>query len=68
MRFAILFFLLLVESLSIFAQTASNSITGLVTDPSGAVVPNAQVTMTESKSLQVFSGATNDSGEFVISN
>ncbi len=38
-------FLLLLQSQRIFGQVDEGSITGTVQDPSGAVIPNAQVTL-----------------------
>ena len=43
---AIFALLLLLANHSAFAQVDEGSISGLVQDPSGAVVPNAQVTLT----------------------
>ncbi len=46
---------------------ASNSLTGMVTDPNGAVIPNASVTITNNANSQRFTANTNDSGVFIAS-
>ena len=48
-----------------FAQRDLGTITGTVTDPQGAVVPNAQVTITEAATGLQYQLTTNSSGEFV---
>ena len=53
----------------IWAQSASTgNIFGLVTDPSGAVVVEATVTMTDSTTGESRSTQTNDSGRYIVSN
>ena len=49
---------------AIFAQRDLATITGTVTDASGAVVPGARVTVTEQGTGQVYELITNASGEF----
>jgi hypothetical protein len=54
--------LLLFTLVSVFAfsqSSTSGSITGVVTDPSGAVVPNAKVTITSDATGQVLNTTTN---------
>src|SRR5579884_2079594 len=48
-----------------FAQRDLGTIAGTVTDPQGAVVPNAKVTITEVGTGQVYELTTNSAGEFV---
>ena len=50
-----------------WAQKDTGSIVGTVKDPSGAVVPNANVTVTDVEHGQTFNTTTNAEGEFVAS-
>ncbi|HKD91432.1 MAG TPA: carboxypeptidase regulatory-like domain-containing protein [Terriglobales bacterium] len=51
------------------AQTsATGLVIGTVTDPSGAVVPNAQVTLTNTETNQTATAASNSSGGFTFAN
>jgi len=63
------FFLVLafvaVGGLPVFGQTTS-SLTGTVTDPTGAVVPGAAVTVKSAETGQEFTAKTNDEGIFTI--
>ena len=68
MRYIILISILFTQSFVVFSQMTSSSVHGIVTDPTGAVVPNAKVTailLTEEKSIET---NTNDYGEFNIKN
>jgi hypothetical protein len=51
--------------LPVFGQTTS-SLTGTVTDPTGAVVPGAAVTVKSAETGQEFTAKTNDEGIFTI--
>ena len=54
--------------LSAHAQVTSGNVRGVVTDPNGAVVPNAKVTITQ-KSTNVSTNAqTTSAGEFEFKN
>jgi len=64
-RIIVLFFLAL-EFLS--AQVSSSTITGTVQDSSGAVIPNAKVTITQQARAESRDVATNDRGEFSAPN
>jgi hypothetical protein len=59
-------FVLLLSSVAVLAQTTigTASIQGTVTDPSGAVVNGAKVTITNKATQQVVSTASNSSGSF----
>jgi len=57
--------LFLICSTLLFGQRDLSTIVGTVTDPSGGVVANAKVTITEVGTGQVYSLITNESGEFV---
>src|SRR5580692_9346539 len=66
-RLRFLFVLLVVLigfSASTFAQQAT--IVGTVTDPSGAVVPNVTITVTNTDTSAVHKIQTNESGQFVV--
>lgn len=49
-------------------QTASASLTGLVTDPTGAVVPGAKVTVTDEARGTVRQASTGSTGFFTVTN
>jgi hypothetical protein len=50
------------------AQVYSGSVTGLVTDASGAVIPNAAVTVTDENKGYLFKGASGSDGRYVLRN
>ena len=58
--------LAIVFSLQLSAQRTSGNISGVVSDPSGAVVPNAKVTATEISTQTATNAATNESGFYVL--
>lgn len=58
----------LVPSLPLSAQTALGTITGTVSDPTGAPVPNVDVTARAVTTGLTYKGQTNDSGVYVIPN
>ncbi|HTV14453.1 MAG TPA: TonB-dependent receptor [Acidobacteriaceae bacterium] len=51
-----------------YAQATTGAITGLVSDPTGAVVPHADVVATEVDKGVAFRGRSNEVGEYVILN
>src|SRR5438477_4983483 len=57
--------LALVSACALFAQRDLATLVGTVTDPSGAVVPNVKVTITEVGTGQIYNLITNASGEFL---
>jgi len=57
-------FLSVVCSPAAMAQATSGTLTGLVTDPSGAVVPNATVTITDANRGSSVTTTTNEQGLF----
>src|SRR5689334_21434584 len=59
--------LLLLSAVPAFAQTFGQ-ITGTVTDTSGAVMPGATVTVTNTQTNQVRTGQTNSAGSYVFPN
>jgi hypothetical protein len=50
----------------LLAQSETASLSGIVTDPTGAVVPNVSVTATHEGTNQASSAATNPSGRYAI--
>lgn len=48
------------------AQTGAASLTGIVTDQSGASVPDATVTATNQSTNVEFTGVTNEAGSYTI--
>ena len=60
--------LLLCFALSSFGQAVNATLLGTVTDASGAVVPNAKVTITEVNTGVGRSGQTNESGNYTFPN
>jgi hypothetical protein len=50
------------------AQVYSGSLTGVATDPSGAVVPNAQVVLTDEQKGFTFTATTDAEGRYVLRN
>jgi hypothetical protein len=65
-----LFKLLLFTLISVFAfsqSTTSGDITGTVTDPSGAVVPNAKVTATNDATAEAHTATSNGQGAYRLS-
>ena len=55
-----------VSSLGAHAQSDNGSIVGTVTDTTGAVIPNATVTVTNVDTGLKLNGKSNDAGEFQI--
>src|SRR5262250_934861 len=53
-------------SLVLGQVTSTGSLSGTVTDPTGAVVANASVTITNAATNQEFTAQTNDSGAFNV--
>src|SRR5215471_7231021 len=52
----------------LFAQRATTTVTGTVTDPSGAAVPDAQILVQESSTGTASRAQSNAAGAYVISN
>jgi hypothetical protein len=53
-------------ALNVFAQSERGSITGAVRDASGAVVPSAKITVTNSATNVTVNAVSNDQGEFTV--
>ena len=58
--FLVLGILTLVSLTALGQTTSTGSLTGTVTDPTGAVVPGAAVAVTSNMTGQVFNAKTND--------
>jgi hypothetical protein len=65
-RLSSLVSLLLLASISLFAQGTTSRVVGTVTDASGAVVPNAKVTLTNEATGVSFDTTTTASGTYVF--
>jgi len=66
-KFLFIFVILAICGLSVFGQvTPTGSIAGAVTDPQGAVVPNATITVTNKSTGVTRTATTGDSGTFAI--
>src|SRR4051812_2319178 len=63
----LIFTLLLVFASIVPAQTNSG-VTGVVTDPSGALIPGVQVTLTDTKTSRELTTTTNDQGTYFFNN
>jgi type 1 fimbria pilin len=59
--------LLLVAAVPVWAQTVTGSIAGTVTDPSGAVVPGAKITITDVEKKVVMRTMTTGGGKSAAS-
>jgi hypothetical protein len=60
------FVFLLTLPLTTFSQIATTSLRGVVKDPSGAVVPGAQITLTNAANGQVLLATANAAGEYAF--
>lgn len=66
--FAVLLALAVLQGRFAQAQTSTGTISGVVTDPSGGVVANAEVKATNEATGQVWTAASGASGEFQLQN
>jgi Carboxypeptidase regulatory-like domain/TonB-dependent Receptor Plug Domain len=60
-------FLLLMQCQCAFGQVDEGAITGTVSDPTGAVIPNAQVTLTNTDQGLTLTTTTNGAGVYIFS-
>src|SRR4030088_2311734 len=65
-RLGVLVSLCLVLSLPAWGQKFTGTVRGIVTDKSGAVLPNAPVTVTNNGTGDVRAVTTNQAGEYVV--
>ena len=63
----LLIFLWACVSMAVWAQVTVGSITGVVSDPTGAVVPGAKVLLTDTNKGYTYTAVTNAVGRYVIS-
>src|SRR6266850_3582529 len=66
LQFCLAVFALLALTMSAFAQVQYGQITGTVTDPSGAAIANAKVTVTNTATNLSISTTTNSSGNYTV--
>src|SRR5882672_6056343 len=66
LQFCLAVFALLALTMSAFAQVQNGQITGTVTDPSGAAIANAKVTVTNPATNLNVSTTTNSSGNYTV--
>jgi Carboxypeptidase regulatory-like domain/TonB dependent receptor len=66
LQFCLAVFAVLALTLSAFAQVQNGQFAGTVTDPTGAAVPNAKVTVTNEGTNLAVSATTNSSGNFTV--
>lgn len=59
--------LLLSANVTLWGQGATATVTGTVSDPTGAVLPKAQVTITNTETNVKYAGVTNGSGQYTVS-
>jgi len=56
-------------SVPVFGQVSTNgTVSGTVTDPSGAIVPGAKITLTDTSTKNTLSTVTNESGHYILLN
>src|SRR5580658_5911484 len=65
LRLAVFF---LICSVAAFAQGDRGTITGTVTDPTGAVVPNANIQVVNTQTSAVYKVATTNTGNYTLAN
>ncbi len=49
-----------------FGQTVLATVTGTITDPAGAVVPNAPVSLKNVETGQIYTAASSDTGNYTV--
>ncbi len=60
--------LLLITAIAALGQERFGELNGVATDPSGAVLPNVSVTMTETRTARITTTKTDGSGAYVVRN
>src|SRR6516225_9290272 len=59
-------FVILISTTAVFAQSNQGTITGTISDPAGAVIPAAQISVRNSETGVVYQGGTSNTGNYVI--
>jgi len=59
-------FCILSTATLVFAQNATTSLRGVITDPSGSLVPGAKILLTDKANGQTLSATANNAGEYVF--
>ena len=67
MRYLCVLTALVVCSAAAFAQTATGTITGTISDPAGAVVANVPLDLKNSETGTVYQTATSSTGNYTFS-
>jgi hypothetical protein len=57
---------ILAAAVAAFAQSSTSTLDGLVKDPQGALIPNAQVTVVNAATLQSIAAVTDDKGHWAV--
>ena len=65
-RANVLFLALALSAISLFGQDTTGKITGVITDPAGAVVPNVKVTVTNISTNIKHETTTNQDGAYQV--
>jgi hypothetical protein len=58
--------ILLLAASAAFGQTALGTVTGTTTDPAGAVVPNAPVSLKNTETGRVYAAVSSDTGNYTV--
>ncbi len=66
LSFCLIFLSLIAGTAHVLAQTATGKLSGQVADPSGAVIPQASLTVTSAAGVSR-TGASDETGQYTIS-
>src|SRR5687768_5052784 len=61
-KFTLVLTLIALFGASVFAQTSRGTVSGIIKDPNGAVVPGAEVTLTNTETTVTRTTTTNEEG------
>ena len=68
LRFAAIVLVILASAGAAYSQAVNATLLGTVTDATGAVVPNAKITITETQTGVIHTTQTNESGNWIVPN